>query len=45
MKILGLHINTGQTAAALLIDGEVRAAAAEERANKAEAAFEKSMRK
>ncbi len=31
MKILGLHINTGQTAAALLIDGEIRVAAAEER--------------
>lgn len=31
MNILGLHINTGQTAAALLQDGVIRAAAAEER--------------
>lgn len=31
MNILGLHINTGQTSAALLIDGVVQAAAAEER--------------
>ena len=34
MKILGLHINTGQTAAALLIDGEICYAAAEERFNR-----------
>lgn len=31
MKILGLHINTGQTAAAFLVEGEIKAAAAEER--------------
>jgi len=30
-KLIGLHVNTGQTAAALLVDGEIVAAAAEER--------------
>ena len=34
MKILGLHINTGQSAAALLIDGKICYAAAEERFNR-----------
>ena len=34
MKLLGLHVNTGQTAAALLIDGEICHAAAEERFNR-----------
>ncbi len=34
MKLLGLHINAGQTAAALIEGGEVRCAAAEERFNR-----------
>lgn len=34
MTILGLHINTGQTAAALLMDGKISYAAAEERFNR-----------